>query len=84
MHGSEESWSKQRGWEEAAKGHQEGAKSNRASKWRKTLKKNYFRQKEGWVETSGDRYCHCPLLCALIIPVFSNRSDQKASILFSG
>lgn len=48
------------------------------------LKKKYFRQKEGWMETSGDQYCHCPLLCALIIPVFSNRSDQKASILFSG
>lgn len=54
MHGSEESWSKQRGWEEAAKGHQEGAKSNRASKWRKTLKKNILgRRKGGWrpVET---------------------------------
>lgn len=60
------------------------SKNQQSFQTEENFKKVYFRQKGRWVEPSRDLHCHYRLLGPLTVLVLSNRSDQKASTVFSG
>lgn len=67
-------------WKEAEKEQKPTELPNTAE----LLKILYFRQKERWVDPSGNPHLHCPFLGPSFAAVLSDRIDQKAVIVFSG